>query len=105
MEAWEEAALEAEASRVLAEEYEQAEKAAKRLYDAKTTNEAPRPSLTGDKLKRRNNLLFLFGAGRMTYEAIIEFNQAQLKCAWAKRQAAEAKNAEVRAEMRLMELE
>ena len=55
----------------------------------------------GDKLKRRKNL---FGAARRTYEAIIEYNEAQLKCAWFKRWAAEAETAELRAEMRLMEL-
>ena len=97
LEAWKEAAMNAEVRRLLAQKYEQAEKVAKRLHDAKMNRLD-----AGDKLKRRKNL---FGAARRTYEAIIEYMEAQLKCARAKRSAAEAETAEVRAEMRLLELE
>ena len=96
LEAWQEAVTNAEVHRLLAQKHEQAQKVAKRLYDAKMKRLD-----AGDKLKRRKNL---FGAARRTYEAIIEYNEAQLKCAWAKRSAAEAETAELRAEMRLMEL-
>ena len=56
----------------------------------------------GDKRGRRTNL---FGAARRTYEAIIELNEAQLKCARYRCVAAEAETAAARAELRCSELE
>ena len=89
-EKWEEAYIRAIRLRVIAGKYEEQEKLARRLYDAKMQRLD-----NGDKLKRRKSP---FRAACRTYEAIIDLNEAQLKCAWARCEAAEAERhaAEVR---------
>ena len=72
------------------------EKLARRLHDAKMQRLD-----NGDKLKRRKSP---FRAACRTYEAIIDLNEAQLKCAWTRCKAAEAERDAARAELRLDEL-
>ena len=82
--------------REIASEHEQKQKLAERLYDAKNQRLD-----NGDKRKRRKNAL---GAAFRRYEALVELLQAQHKCEWMCRHAAEAETAAAQAELRLMEL-
>ena len=94
--AFEEATMKAITLRTIAAEHVEYEKHTNRLYDAKMQRlEA------GDKRNRRKNAL---GAAFRSYEAVIELLQAQHKCEWVCRQAAEAETAASRAELRLIEL-
>ena len=95
-EKWEEAYRRAICLRAIAGQYEAEEKLARRLHDAKMQRLD-----NGDKLKRRKSP---FRAACRTYEAIIDLNEAQLKCAWARCEAAEAERDAAQAELRLNEL-
>ena len=81
----------------IAVDFKAKETLAQLIHDAKM-----RGLDAGDKLKHRKKR---FGAARRTYEAIIDLQEAQLKAAWAKCEAAEAETARLRAEMRVKELE
>ena len=76
--------------------FEEKEKLAKRLFDAKM-----RRLDNGGKRKKRKST---FGAAQRGYEAIIALNEAQLKSAWCGRDAAEAERDAARAELRVSEL-
>ena len=88
--------MKAMALREVATEHEQKQKLAERLFDAKSQRLD-----NGDKRKRRKNAL---GAAFRRYEALVELLQAQHKCEWMCRHAAEAETAAAQAELRLMEL-
>ena len=94
---WKETSLRAVKLRVVADKYVEQEKLAQRIHDAKM-----RRLDNGDKLKRRKSPM---RAACRTYEAIIDLNMAQLKCAWMRCKAAEAERDEATAELRLNELE
>ena len=96
LDAWKQVSETAIQKRVLADHLAEKEKVAQRIYDAKMLRLE-----NGDKRKRKSS----FGAARRTYEAIIALNEAQLKCAWMKCEAAEAERDAARAELRVTELE